>query len=102
MSKLSPFLRALHGIALLSPAIALAKPTASTSQVAPSALAQSCPFDDGYASLGVEGLILTRYALGPTGAVSVLEMQKIRYNFLLNALLDRGSIDICAKSRLLA
>lgn len=30
--------------------------------------AQSCPFDDGNSSLEVEGLILTRYALGLTGA----------------------------------
>ena len=30
--------------------------------------AQTCPFDDGYSSLQVEGLILTRYALGLTGA----------------------------------
>ena len=29
---------------------------------------QTCPFDDGYSSLQVEGLILTRYALGLTGA----------------------------------
>ncbi len=34
----------------------------------PSALAQTCPFDDGNSSLEVEGLILTRYALGITGA----------------------------------
>ncbi len=32
------------------------------------ALAQVCPFDDGNSSLAVEGLILTRYALGITGA----------------------------------
>jgi hypothetical protein len=30
--------------------------------------AQVCPFDDGNSSLAVEGLILTRYALGITGA----------------------------------
>lgn len=30
--------------------------------------AQTCPFDDGNSSLAVEGLILTRYALGLTGA----------------------------------
>ena len=30
--------------------------------------AQGCPFDDGNSSLEVEGLILTRYALGITGA----------------------------------
>ena len=35
---------------------------------ASSANAQSCPFDDGNSSLEVEGLILTRYALGLTGA----------------------------------
>ena len=34
----------------------------------PTANAQSCPFDDGNSSLEVEGLILTRYALGLTGA----------------------------------
>ncbi len=33
-----------------------------------SAFAQTCPFDDGHSSLEVEGLILTRYALGITGA----------------------------------
>ncbi len=33
-----------------------------------SASAQSCPFDDGNSSLAVEGLVLTRYALGLTGA----------------------------------
>jgi hypothetical protein len=32
------------------------------------ALAQVCPFDDGNSSLEVEGLILTRFALGVTGA----------------------------------
>ncbi len=30
--------------------------------------AQTCPFDNGGSSLEVEGLILTRYALGLTGA----------------------------------
>ena len=30
--------------------------------------AQSCPFDDGNSSIEIEGLILTRYALGLTGA----------------------------------
>ena len=30
--------------------------------------AQTCPFDDGNSSLTVEGVILTRYALGITGA----------------------------------
>jgi hypothetical protein len=35
---------------------------------APIANAQMCPFDDGNSSLAVEGLILTRYALGITGA----------------------------------
>ena len=33
-----------------------------------SAQAQTCPFDDGNSSLAVEGVILTRYALGITGA----------------------------------
>jgi hypothetical protein len=36
--------------------------------VAAPASAQTCPFDDGNSSLAVEGLILTRYALGITGA----------------------------------
>lgn len=31
-------------------------------------IAQTCPFDDGNSSLAVEGLVLTRYALGLTGA----------------------------------
>ena len=35
---------------------------------APSAHAQTCPFDDGNSSIEIEGLILTRYALGLTGA----------------------------------
>jgi len=30
--------------------------------------AQVCPFDDGNSTLAVDGLILTRYALGITGA----------------------------------
>ena len=30
--------------------------------------AQICPFDDGNSSIAIEGLILTRYALGLTGA----------------------------------
>lgn len=47
-------------------ACALAMP--SQSQVLPPPSAQSCPFDDGHSSLEVEGLILTRYAMGITGA----------------------------------
>ena len=43
-------------------------PTAVMSQVVPSPTARTCPFDDGRSSLGVEGLVLTRYALGLTGA----------------------------------
>ena len=35
---------------------------------APSAQAQTCPFDDGNSSIEIEGLILTRFALGLTGA----------------------------------
>ena len=35
---------------------------------APDAHAQTCPFDDGNSSIEIEGLILTRYALGLTGA----------------------------------
>jgi hypothetical protein len=38
----------------------------------PFAHAQTCPFDDGNSSLAVEGLILTRYALGITGAPLVM------------------------------
>ena len=34
----------------------------------PQLQAQTCPFDDGNSSIEVEGLILTRYALGLTGA----------------------------------
>ncbi len=34
----------------------------------PTSHAQVCPFDDGNSTLAVEGLILTRYALGITGA----------------------------------
>ena len=30
--------------------------------------AQTCPFDDGNSSIEIEGLILTRFALGLTGA----------------------------------
>ncbi len=33
---------------------------------------QTCPFDDGTSSLAVEGVILTRYALGITGAPLVM------------------------------
>ena len=39
-----------------------------TAGFAVNAHAQTCPFDDGHSSLAVEGLILTRYALGITGA----------------------------------
>jgi len=35
------------------------------------ALAQTCPFDDGNAQLTREGVVLTRYALGLTGAALV-------------------------------
>jgi hypothetical protein len=38
------------------------------SVLSPLSHAQVCPFDDGNSSLAVEGLILTRYALGITGA----------------------------------
>jgi hypothetical protein len=40
----------------------------SASIVSQSSHAQTCPFDDGNSTLAVEGLILTRYALGITGA----------------------------------
>lgn len=40
----------------------------ATLLLACAAPAQTCPFDDGNSSLEVEGLILTRYALGITGA----------------------------------
>ena len=36
--------------------------------ITPPAHAQVCPFDDGNSTLAVDGLILTRYALGITGA----------------------------------
>jgi hypothetical protein len=42
--------------------------TVSLALIAAPASAQTCPFDDGNSSLEVEGLILTRYALGVTGA----------------------------------
>ena len=38
----------------------------------PTQAQQSCPFDDGNSSLAVEGVILTRYALGITGAPLVM------------------------------
>jgi trimeric autotransporter adhesin len=38
----------------------------------PALATATCPFDDGNSSLGVEGLVLTRYALGLTGAPLVL------------------------------
>ena len=40
-------------------------------EAAQSAHAFTCPFDDGNSSLEIEGLILTRYALGVTGAPMV-------------------------------
>lgn len=52
---------AVHVFALMLPAAALFP-------INPLAAAQTCPFDDGRSSLGVEGLVLTRYALGLTGA----------------------------------
>jgi hypothetical protein len=42
--------------------------TVSLALITAPASAQVCPFDDGNSSLAVEGLILTRYALGITGA----------------------------------
>jgi hypothetical protein len=42
--------------------------TVSLALITAPAIAQVCPFDDGNSSLEVEGLILTRYALGVTGA----------------------------------
>jgi hypothetical protein len=36
--------------------------------MSPSLVAQTCPFDDGNSQLTREGLVLTRYALGLTGA----------------------------------
>ena len=47
--------------------------------------AQSCPFDDGNSSIEIEGLILTRYALGLTGAPLVA-------NTVINAVEDRKSV----------
>ena len=40
-------------------------------EAAQSAHAFTCPFDDGNSSLEIEGVILTRYALGVTGAPMV-------------------------------
>ena len=47
--------------------IALLLPAMVMPQIVTPPPAQACPFDDGHSSLGVEGLILTRYALGLTG-----------------------------------
>jgi hypothetical protein len=62
MSKLRQHLHVVQLIsfaALVLPAVPMAQTIASP---------QTCPFDDGHSSLEVEGLILTRYALGITGA----------------------------------
>ncbi len=64
MSKISSiycYVRIIGLIALLLPAVVM-------SQIVSPPPAQACPFDDGRSSLAVEGLILTRYALGLTGA----------------------------------
>ncbi len=65
-----PKLSSLHRVArgAMSLVLALLLPTAAMSQIVPPPPAQACPFDDGHSSLEVEGLILTRYALGLTGA----------------------------------
>ena len=46
--------------------------TACAAMLLPTQAQQSCPFDDGNSSLAVEGVILTRYALGITGAPLVM------------------------------
>lgn len=68
MSKLSSFPCIVRSAMMFFPVFALMLPTASSSQGIPSASAQTCPFDDGRSSLAVDGLILTRFALGITGA----------------------------------
>ncbi|MGL5002578.1 MAG: hypothetical protein ACRDAM_06525, partial [Casimicrobium sp.] len=50
------------------PFVKLAIAAAITSAFPHSALAQTCPFDDGNSTLTNEGLVLTRYALGIRGA----------------------------------
>ncbi len=61
ISSLSCYVRIIGLIALLLPTMVIA-------QIVVPPPAQACPFDDGRSSLAVEGLILTRYALGLTGA----------------------------------
>ena len=48
--------------------LCLAYVTIAAAPFAMQVQAQTCPFDDGNSSIEVEGLILTRYALGLTGA----------------------------------
>ena len=59
--------RSTHPITRLSSALTLLLICCSSLLQVP-AQAQTRPFDDGNSSLAVEGLILTRYALGVTGA----------------------------------
>ena len=58
------FHRSVMGRALLAALLGATLATQSTAQTQ----TQTCPFDDGNSSIEVEGLILTRYALGLTGA----------------------------------
>ena len=54
--------QSLAGAALLALGLGVAVLAAQATH------AQTCPFDDGNSSLAVEGVVLTRYALGITGA----------------------------------
>ncbi len=65
MANMDQIRRVVNGRALRALALAV---FVGLPLFAPVAHAQVCPFDDGNSSLEVEGLILTRYALGVTGA----------------------------------
>lgn len=53
--------------------------TACAAMILPTQAQQTCPFDDGNSSLMVEGVILTRYALGITGAPLVMSTGSTRW-----------------------
>ncbi len=61
-SATSNSVQSLAGAALLALGLGVAVLAAQATH------AQTCPFDDGNSSLAVEGVVLTRYALGITGA----------------------------------
>ncbi len=65
MANMDQIRRVVNGRALRALALAV---FVGLPLFAPVAHAQVCPFDDGNSSLEVEGLILTRYALGVTAA----------------------------------